>query len=50
MTLSILFCSGVSMLYKKVFIGYKKHLIITFGLVWIGIYGVYIHMVNWKYF
>lgn len=50
MTLSILFCSGVAALYRKVFIGYRKHLLVTFGIVWVGIYGIYIHMVLGSYF
>lgn len=50
MTLSILFCAWASYLYKKIFFGYQKHLLITFAVIWIGIYTLYIHMVLWKYF
>lgn len=50
MTLSILFCAWVATLYKKVFIGHKKHLLMTFMATWIGIYGMYTYMVLGKYF
>lgn len=50
MTLSILFCSGVAHLYRKIFSGYEKHLLVTFGITWIIIYVIYTHMVLGRYF